>query len=153
MKLTKIFILLITLFTSQICFGKETFLSCEVSGTYNINGSSRVLPKTKVTVEITEIMSRFISVTGEDDYIIDVSNGKNPPPPTKEVLDFTNDNQYNITNIIRTPGKLIVMRNLQVTINRITGLISYSGSSDFSNGTNITRSLSGSCEKMSKRKF
>jgi hypothetical protein len=150
----KTYLLVVIFFYSQICFGKDTFLSCVVGGTVtHSNGTSLNIPNKKVTVEISEIVSKFISINGEDDYILSVSTSNNPPPPTRTVLDFSNENKYDITNMLETPNRNIVRSTSQITINRLTGLISYSASSDFKNGSNLSKSLSGSCEKVSSRKF
>jgi len=150
----KTYLLVVIFFYSQICFGKDIFLSCVVGGTAtHSNGTSLNIPNKKVTVEISEIFNKFISINGEDDYILSVSTSNHPPPPMRTVLDFSNENKYDITNTKETPNGSIVRSISQITINRLTGLIAYSSSSDFKNGSNLSKSLSGSCEKVSSRKF
>ena len=148
----KTFLLVIVLFYSQLTFGKDIYLSCLVGGTSNhSNGTSLNIPNKRVSVEISEMSSKFISINGEDEYILSVSTMGSSP--NRKVLDLSNENKYDILNIFENPNGNIIRSTTQITINRVTGLISYSSSSDFKSGSNLSKSLSGSCEKVSNKKF
>jgi len=153
----KKYLLLFVIFYSPICFGTNTYLSCNVGGKGTMStGYQTNIPIKKITVEIVEVSkNKIITVDGEVEYTLSVDTVNNVSSPLiKKVFDYSDENRYDITNMIEDPNsEIVIKQTFKITINRFTGLISYSKSQSFKDGVYVQRSFSGSCEKVSNKKF
>ncbi len=136
---------------SSICYAETIFLVCNVNGMVNSTYDSERLPNSNVSVEITKYPSHLsIIISGKDDYLQSVSSVKRPG---NEVIDLTDQNIFNMTNIREISSGSIRQMTTQIEINRVTGIIAVRSEAIFRSGTFRNINYSGSCQRQQGRKF
>jgi hypothetical protein len=152
----KKFAAIVIFFFSQSCYA-TTYLECQVSGVWDwfgANGQTQTksLSLTQVTVEIEYIGKHLgLTIDGPEDYKFNAFS-INVPDANKFGQNFSTDQKYDVYSrtIITT-----VEAEQQIRINRLSGLLTASGTSLIrGSGGKISRSISGQCKKLdSQPKF
>jgi len=145
------FLLLFLLGTSS-AYANTTFLDCNVRGTLSSSFENRNLRDSRVTVEINDDGRGYLSIIieGEDDYVASAGTMKHSK---RQSTNFSSDSKYDLTTTHYPDGGTIKSFTNRITINRLSGHLSVSKSSEFRNGTFINSSYSGSCNKVTGKKF
>jgi hypothetical protein len=145
------FILLFFLGASS-AYANTTYLDCNVRGKVESSYESRNLRDSRVTVEIFVAGKNYMSIiiSGEDDYMASVSTMKEP---NRHVTNFSTDSKYDITNVDNRQRGKILSSTDKITINRLSGHLSVSRLTDFTNNNFINTSYTGNCNKVTGKKF
>jgi hypothetical protein len=151
MQFNKLILILASFLFANVCYGSEILLQCQVSGKYD---EEKLAPAT-LLVTINQFPKYLsIDIDGPSDYLTSVnsiskeSNGK--------ILKGRNDSLENTFAIYQSvvDTKNNVSAEFNVSINRITGLITVSNYFRARSGNLHLTEYSGNCSKVSaKQKF
>jgi hypothetical protein len=145
------FILLFLLGASNV-YANTTFLDCNVRGSILSSFESKNLRESRVTVEIYDDGKSFLSIIidGEDDYIASASTMKDS---NRHITNMSTNSKYDLTNINNRQRGNILSSTDKISINRLSGHLTVSRSVDFKNNIFHNTSYSGSCNKVTGKKF
>jgi hypothetical protein len=149
--MNKSLLLFLLLGTSGV-YANTTYLDCNVRGSILSSFENKNLRDSKVTVEINEDGRGYLSIIidGEDDYIVSAGTMKYP---NIQFMNLSNDSKYDLTIVDNRPRGNIVSSTNKISINRLSGHLSVSKAKDFKNNIFVNISYSGSCKKVTGKKF
>lgn len=140
------------LFFSNFAWSEEIKLSCNIN---LIIQHSNGISEQKNINDILEISAykKFISIIPMGDVIGSINTSKNDN--TISVDDFSDANKFDITNYRKVNNSSIAENKTTIRIDRNTGNIFYFMESNFKDGSKLTTTGNGSCEKinLTKKKF
>lgn len=148
----KIITFLFLLLFSNFSWSEEIKLSCNINLVYK---HSNGISEQKNINEILEISisKKFIGIIPMGDVINSITTSKNDN--TISVDDYSDANKFDITKHNKVINSLINETKTTIRIDRNTGNIFYFTESNFKDGSILTTTGNGSCEKinLSKKKF
>jgi hypothetical protein len=149
--MNKVLLLFLLLGTSSV-YANTTFLDCNVRGTLSSSFENKNLRDSRVTVDIHDDGRGYllIIIEGEDDYIASAGTMKYP---NIQFMNLSNDSKYDLTTVNSRPRENIVSTTHKISINRHSGHLSVSKATDFKNNIFVNISYSGSCKKVTGKKF
>lgn len=140
------------LFFSNFAWSEEIKLSCNINLT--IQHSSGAMEQKNIN-EILEIsiLKNFTSIIPMGDDIGSITTFKDNN--TTSVDDYSNDSKFDITKRYKVNNSSINDGQTTIRIDRNTGNIYYFKESNFKDGSQITSTGNGRCEKinLTKKKF
>ena len=137
--------------TSSFVFANTTHLSCNVSGSTQINLEKEIHKPSQITVTIMQHpKSLIIIIDGDDNYLASASTA---PLPNSEITNLSDETKFYLMNSRNINSGPIKLASTSININRITGLISVSKQFSHRSGSESNSSYSGMCSKVSGKKF
>ncbi len=137
--------------TSSFVFANTTHLSCNVSGSTQINLEKEIHKPSQITVTIMQHpKSLIIIIDGDDNYLASASTA---PLPNSEITNLSDETKFYLMNSRNINSGPIKLASTSININRITGLISVSKQFSHRSGAESNSSYSGMCSKVSGKKF
>ena len=137
--------------TSSFVFANTTHLSCNVSGSTQINLEKEIHKPSQITVTIMQHpKSLIIIIDGVDNYLASASTA---PLPNSEITNLSDETKFYLMNSRNINSGPIKLASTSININRITGLISVSKQFSHRSGSESNSSYSGMCSKVSGKKF
>jgi hypothetical protein len=149
--MNKVLLLILLLGTSS-AYANTTYLDCNVRGTLSSSFENKNLRESRVTVEIYDSGKEFLSIIidGEDDYI---ASAGTMSYPNIQFMNLSNNSKYDLTTVNSRPRGNILSSTYKISINRLSGHLSVSKATDFKNNIFVNISYSGSCKKVTGKKF
>jgi len=137
--------------TSSFVFANTTHLSCNVSGSTQINLEKEIHKPSQITVTIMQHpKSLIIIIDGDDNYLASASTA---PLPNSEITNLSDESKFYLINSRNINSGPIKLASTTININRITGLISVSKQFSHRSGSESNSSYSGMFSKVSGKKF
>jgi hypothetical protein len=147
----KLILFVFTLTTSSFVCANTTHLSCNVSGSTQINLEKEIHKPSQITVAITQHpKSLIIIIDGDDNYLASASTS---PLPNSEIVNLSDETKFYLMNSRNINSGPIKFVSTTININRITGLITVSKQFSHRNGSESNSSYSGMCSRVSGKKF
>ena len=148
------FLLFFLLLGTSGVYANTIFLDCNVRGTVLSSYENKNLRESRVTVEIYDDGKNFLSIVidGEDDYIASASS-TSIKDQNRRSTNLSTDSKYDLTTVNSSPRGDILSSTNRILINRLSGHLTVSVLTEFKNNVFFNRSYSGSCKKVTGKKF